>query len=95
MNEQHHAVRLDNNTFNKVMQSKGFKLKRNEKFTAISVRPLIGPIEMGITRRLWVKANELNGKEHVEYNGKSFNTNEGKFRVIDGMIKFVVNRSTK
>ena len=74
---------------------KGFKLRNKDEYASLSVRPMIGPIERRILKRLWNKANEMNNLEDVQHNGKTYKTTEGKFRVMDGSIRFVPNRSTK
>ena len=92
LNKQHTAVRLDENVYKKVFQKKGIRLKGKDKFSAYSIRPLLGPIEMNINRRLWETVEELNNQDEPEYNGNKYNINEGRFRVLNGSIRFVRNR---
>ena len=44
---------------------------------------------MRITRNILGQAFELNQKENPEFNGKPYDTTEGKFKVVDGGIKFI------
>ena len=92
MNKQHTAVRLDSNSYTKLMQMKAFKLSKSEKYASISIRPMRGPIEMSIIRTMQTKVNNLNEQPNPEFNGRNFNTKDGNFRIIDGAIRFLKNK---
>lgn len=93
LNNQHTAVRLNPRFYRKVIQMKNFKLANHDKYSAINLRPFKGPIEMRITRNILDKASELNQQANPEFNGKPYDTTEGKFGVVDGGIKFFKNKN--
>ena len=91
-NRQNMAVRLDSATFQRVIQHKAHKLKEREDYKNITVKAYKGSVELAVTRRLWDKANNLNELENPVFNGKSYDTANGKFAVMSGAIRYVPNK---
>ena len=58
----------------------------------ITVKAYKGSVELAVTRRLWDKANNLNELENPVFNGKSYDTANGKFAVMSGAIRYVPNK---